>query len=467
MLPGIEKSEGLIVTYQDDSLTQEMAAQLIFGGLGANGVLPVSASKDFRVGNGLVIPSIGRLRYELPEEEGMNSRYLNQKIDSIAWAGIEARAFPGCEVLAARNGAVVFQKTYGYHTYYNREKVEKTDLFDFASVTKTTGPLPALMHLYDQGDFKLDDHFQTLWPNFRHSNKSDLTIREILAHQSGMIAWIPYWRNTLKKNGKFRFHTFKTDSSAKYDVPVIEDLYLYRNYRKKMYKAIKKSPVSAEKKYLYSGLSFYLYPQIIENLTHEDYQTYIKENFYRPLGACTLTYNAHDFFPLTRIIPTEVDTFFRKKAIHGWVHDEGAAMMGGVSGNAGLFGTANDLAKLVQMYLNMGSFGGRQYISDSTMKEFTRYQYPENDNRRGLGFDKPLLNNKDMIDAEAYPAKSAGTESFGHSGYTGTFYWVDPETRLLYIFFSNRVYPTRENRKIYDLNIRTSIQQSLYDSMKR
>jgi len=162
-----------------------------------------------------------------------------------------------------------------------------------------------------------------------------------------------------------------------------------------------------------------------------------------------------------------VDTFFRKKAIQGWVHDEGAAMMGGISGNAGLFGTANDLAKLVQMYLNMGSFGGKQYISDTTLKEFTRYQYPDNDNRRGLGFDKPLLNNKELNAREAYPAKSASPKSFGHSGYTGTFYWVDPESKLLYIFFSNRVYPTRDNRLIYDMNIRTSIQQSLYDSMKR
>jgi len=238
-LPGIEKCDGLIVTYQDNMLTQKMAGQLVFGGIGANGLLPVSADSSFQQGAGLTVPSIGRLRYELPEEEGMDSKYLDDQIDSIAKAGIEAGAFPGCEVLVARNGAVVFHKTYGYHTYYNREKVDENDLFDFASVTKTTGPLPALMHLYDQGKFKLDDPFQVLWPNFKHSNKSDLTIREILAHQSGMIAWIPYWRNTVKQNGKFKFHTFKTDSSAKYDVPVIEDLYLYKNYRKKIYKAIK------------------------------------------------------------------------------------------------------------------------------------------------------------------------------------------------------------------------------------
>ena len=279
-----------------------------------------------------------------------------------------------------------------------------------------------------------------------------------------MKAWIPYWRNTVKKNGKFKTGSFKTDSSAKYNEPVITDMYLHKNYRKKIYRAIKKSPVSEEKKLLYSGLGSYLYPSIIENLTGQDYETFLKSEIYRPLGAYSLTYNAHLHFPLEQIVPTENDTFFRMKQIHGYVHDEGAAMMGGVSGNAGLFGNALDLAKLMQMYLNMGYYGGKQYISQNTLKEFSSYQYPDNENRRGLGFDKPLIGNQELPESEAYPARSASPSSFGHSGYTGTFTWVDPEENILYIFFSNRVYPTRENSKLYDLNIRTSIQQAIYSS---
>jgi len=463
-MPGIEKSDGLVLTYEDSPLFQNLAAQLIFGAFGSQGTLPVRLDK-FPIHYGIKDPPSGRLGYTIPEEEGMNSVYLNKAVDSIALAGINAKAYPGCEVLVARNGAVVFHKSYGYHTYYDREKVINNDLFDFASLTKVTASLPAIMELYDQGKLKLDVPFDTYWPAFKHSNKNKMTLREILAHQAGLQAWIPYWRKTVKANGKFKRRIFRRDSSSRFDVPVSPDLFLNKNYRKTMYREIKKSPVSPIKKYLYSGLAFYLVPQIVKNMTGESFETFLKKNIYRPLGAYNLTFNPYRHFPLKDIVPTEIDTFFRKWAIHGYVHDEGAAMMGGVSGNAGLFGTANDLAKLAQMYLQMGFFGGKQYISDTTMKEFTRRQYPENGNRRGLGFDKPLLGNDTLPAEKAYPAQSASSESFGHSGYTGTFLWIDPKENLVYIFFSNRVYPTRLNHKIYQLNIRTSIQQALYNAI--
>ena len=465
-LPGIEKSQGLVLAYEDSPLFQNLAAQLIFGAFGSSGTLPVRLDK-FPIHFGIKTASLDRLAYTLPEEEGMNGAYLNKMIDSIAQAGIAAKAFPGCEVLVARNGAVVFHKAYGFHTYYKRTKTQKSDLFDFASLTKVTAALPAIMKLYDEELLKLDVPFATYWPAFKHSNKSNMTLREILAHQAGLQAWIPYWKYTVKKNGKFKRRIFRRDASSRFDVPVSPGLYLNKNYRKTMYREIKKSPVSIEKKYLYSGLSFYLVPQIVKNFTGEDFEIFLKKNFYHPLGAYTLTFNPYRTYPLQDIVPTEVDTFFRKVPLHGYVHDEGAAMMGGVSGNAGLFGTANDLAKLGQMYLQMGFFGGVQFISDTTMKEFTRYQYPDNGNRRGLGFDKPLLGNDTLPDNEAYPAKSASPASFGHSGYTGTFLWLDPKENLLYIFFSNRVYPTRLNRKIYQMNIRTSIQQALYDAIMK
>jgi beta-glucosidase-like glycosyl hydrolase/CubicO group peptidase (beta-lactamase class C family) len=464
-MPGVEQFSGLVVAYQDNSTVQKIAAQMVFGAISASGKLPVAVNDHFRLGDGLTVNAIDRLAYSLPEALGMNGDFLEKKIDSIASAGIEAGAFPGCQVLVAKNGVVVFHKTYGYHTYEKRTPVKKEDLFDFASVTKITGSLPAIMQLHDQGKFDLDVPFSTYWPDFKRSNKSELTVREILAHQSGMIAWIPYWRNTVKKSGRFKCHTFKKDSIRKYTVPVIEDLYLHSNYLRKMDRAIRKSEVSEEKKYLYSGLSFYLYPRIIENLTGENYENYIKKHVYQPIGAYTLTYNPYRLYPVQRIVPTEHDTFFRKKQIHGYVHDEGAAMMGGVSGNAGLFGTANDLAKLMQMYMQMGFYGGEQIISQPTMNAFTSYQYPGNDNRRGLGFDKPLVNNKTLPAEEAYPAQSASHSSFGHSGYTGTFTWADPEAEIVYVFFSNRVYPTRENQRIYQMNIRTSIQEAIYQSI--
>jgi CubicO group peptidase (beta-lactamase class C family) len=224
---------------------------------------------------------------------------------------------------------------------------------------------------------------------------------------------------------------------------------------------IRKSPVNPEQGYVYSGLAFYLWPEIVENLTGEDFEHYLKNRIYHRLGAYTLTYNPYKNFSLDQIVPTENDTFFRKIQIHGVVHDEGAAMMDGVSANAGLFGTANDLAKLMQMYLNMGEYGGYQYISSQTLKLFTACHYCNEEDRRGLAFDKPPIKNKEL----GMPAIDAGEDSFGHSGYTGTFTWADPDSGILFVFFSNRVYPTRNNNKIAELSIRPKMHQSIYDAI--
>ncbi len=458
----IDKAKALIVAYQESENSLDLSAQLIFGGIGASGTLPVSADKNFKEGDGLICKGGIRFKYTLPEEMGMNSQFIEHRIDSIANTAIAQGAFPGVQVFAAKDGKVFFHKTYGFYTYDSIRPVRKENLYDFASVTKITGALPALMKLHDEGKFDLDVPFATYWADFKKSNKKDITVREVLAHQSGLKSWIPYWKTCKKKNGKWKRHTFKTDSSKKYPVKITDNLYLWKNYKKTIYKQIKKSPMG-EKKYVYSGLSFYLYPQIIKNLTGVDFETYVKQMFYHPLGAYTLTYNPLRFFPKEQIIPTEIDTFFRMIPIHGTVHDEGAIMMGGVSSNAGLFGKTEDLAKLMQMYLNMGTYGGRRYISDSTLHEFTRVQYPENGNHRGLGFDKPQLAGKEKFNS---CAPDASPESFGHSGYTGTFAWADPSNGLLFVFMSNRVYPTRNNKKIYTLHIRPAMHQVFYDALK-
>ncbi|QYA24842.1 serine hydrolase [Gramella sp. MT6] len=462
-LENIEKSDALIVAYQDSEITQEVTAQLIFGGIGASGKLPVTVGDKFKAGDGLDLKTNLRFKYTVPEDAGMNSKKLGTAIDSLMHQAIEAKATPGGVVLVAKDQKVVFHKAYGLHKYSDTIIVEKTDLYDLASVSKITTALPALMKLYDEGKFDLEAGIEDYLPYFRNSNKLDIPFRQILAHQARFKPWIPYWKTTLRDNGSFKWRTFKKDSSARFPVKVSDELWLHRKYKQKIYKAIKKSPLEEEAKYKYSGLLFYLLPEIVERITGEDFVEYINENFYDKLGATTVTYNPSEKFELDRIVPTESDFNFRNEEIHGNVHDEGAIMMGGVSANAGLFANANDLAKLMQMYLNMGEYGGVRYIDESTLKEFTKTQFPENDNHRGLAFDKPYLEYKGE---DSNTAKDASADSFGHTGFTGTMVWMDPQEDLLYIFLSNRVQPTRENTRLYKLNTRTQIQQALYDAIQ-
>ena len=463
---GIENAAGLVMAYEDSPLTQELAAQLVFGAFEASGKLPVTVNEKLGEGLGLPVKSSGRFKYTLPEEVGIHSEKLSRNIDSLVQIGLDSMAYPGCQVLVAKDGKVIFHKCYGFHTYEKKVRVEENNIYDWASITKITGPLPALMKLNSEGKFDLDSPISRYWPDFIGSNKEQIPARDILAHQGRLQAWIPYWQSTVKRNQKLRSRIFKTRPSSRFSYRVGPNLYMNRRYRKTMFDEIRESPLLDKKEYVYSGLCFYLFPSIIENLTGEQYETYLKNTFYHPLGAYTITFNPYKYFPLETIVPTEYDDFFRKELIRGFVHDEGAAMMGGISGNAGLFGTANDLAKLMQMYMQKGFYGGKQYIPEETVNEFTRRQFPENENRRGLGFDKPLIDNVEKELSEAYPAVDASENSFGHSGYTGTFAWADPDNNLLFIFFSNRVHPTRENEKLYGLNLRPAIHQAIYDAIE-
>lgn len=461
----IHHAKGLILAHQNSDVTQELAAQLVFGAFTANGKLPVTVDSRFHVNDGLELKKNGSFSYSIPEELGLSSKKLNTKIDSIAELGIQKHAYPGCQVLVAKDGNVVFHKSYGFHTYDSIQKVNTENIYDWASVTKVTGPLPALMKFVDEKKINIDNKFSDYWPDFKGSNKENLSFREILAHQSRLASWIAFWTTTLDEDGKLDKNVFANRPSKKYSVRISENMYMNHAFRKEMMDTIRTSELERRKRYLYSGLSFYLYPDMIKNLSGRSYEDYLRETFYRPLGAYTVTHNAYKHFPLSRIIPTENDDFFRMEKLRGFVHDEGAAMMGGVSGNAGLFGTTNDLAKIFQMYLQKGYYGGRRYISEKTINEFTRIQYPDNKNRRGLGFDKPVIDNDKNSLEDAYPAFSCSKNSFGHSGYTGTFAWADPDSGILFIFMSNRVHPTRENGKLYEFNIRTAMHQAIYDSI--
>ncbi|MEZ4774532.1 MAG: serine hydrolase [Bacteroidia bacterium] len=455
---GLSHASSLLFTFQHSSVSQSVAAQLLFGGLAARGRMPVDAG-DFCQGEGL--SSMGGLRftYTVPEAVGLDGQKLRQKLEAVINEGLDSMAFPGCQILVAKNNQVIFHQAYGYTTNQKTQQVDLNDLYDLASVSKISGALPVLMQMVDSGLLDVDKPLKTYFPYYDGSDKGEMIIRDMLAHQAGLPASIVFWKPAVKKNGSFKRHTFSRDSSELYPVRTTEFYYLYYNYWDKMYKTIRKAKLDVNQGYVYSDLGFLLYPEVIRLETGTDMETYLRENIYDPLGATNLTYNPWKKFPMSDIIPTENDTFFRHQLVHGFVHDESAAMFGGVTGNAGLFSNANDLAKLMQMYLQMGEYGGKRYISTSTMKEFSSYQFADRGNRRGLGFDKPLLKDRE----KGYCAIDASDSSFGHSGFTGTFTWADPENQLLIVFLSNRVNPTRLNRKTYSLDIYQRVHQAIYD----
>ena len=458
-------SDAIIYLPISQSLSYDLATQGVFGGIGITGKLTEDEKGVIPDITTYMTEPIQRLKYTLPEEVGIHSDSLDIGIATIVQEGLDSMAYPGCQVLVAKDGKVIFQKSYGYHTYDKKQAVTDTDIYDLASVTKVTGATTALMKLYDESKFDLDAKFTSLWPAFEKTEKKDITIRNVLAHNARLLPYITYYQHSQRKNGKYKWKSIKTDSSKRFPQRLSPTRFLHKDYKeKKIYKMINASPLNEEPGYKYSGLSFYLYPEITFNLTGQKFDDYLYKNFYDKLGATTLRFNPLKKFEVERIVPTENDDFFRMVQLRGTVHDEGAEMMKGVSGNAGLFASANDLAKVWQMYLNGGSFGGEEFITKETIDEFTRCQFCEEDNRRGLGFDKPSIEyNPDYSSV----AEASSPNSFGHSGYTGTFVWADPDNQLLYIFMSNRVYPTRKNTKLYRMAIRPRIHTVLYDLLEK
>jgi beta-glucosidase-like glycosyl hydrolase/CubicO group peptidase (beta-lactamase class C family) len=464
-LNGIEKAGALIVAYEDNPLSHDYAAQLIFGAVGTRSRLPVSVPGMFAEGEGADVKKNGRLKYTVPEECRIDERLLNVVVDSFANYGITEKMFPGCQVLIAKDGKVVFHKSYGFHTYDSLTPVENKNLYDWASITKIAGPLPLVMKLVEDSVLELDKPFSTYWKPFAHTDKAAFTLREALAHQAGLKPWIAFCLDVFREGKNYKRRIVRDRPSPNYPYRISSNLYINKNYKQKIFRKIRDSELLKEKKYAYSDLSFILMPDLLEQLTGKKYEKVIRNEFHLPLGATTVNYNGYKHFDLKRFVPTERDEHFRNELLRGFVHDETAAMMGGVSGHAGLFGTTNDLAKIMQFYLNGGSYGDFHYLDTATVNEFTRIQFPDNENRRGLGFDKPYIDNGSKGIDESYPAPKSGSLSFGHSGYTGTFAWADPSTGLLFIFMSNRVYPTRENTKLYETNFRPRLHQSIYNCL--
>ncbi|MFK7982628.1 MAG: serine hydrolase domain-containing protein [Saprospiraceae bacterium] len=460
--PYIEQAKALLYTPKTNVYTQSLAAQIHFGAAGAVGKLSKNIGSTYTTNDGIISKGQLRLGYSSPELTGVNSEFLAQNIETIVQEGLDSLAFPGAQVLVAKNGQVIYQKDFGFHTYDKHQAVRSSDIYDLASVTKVTTAVPALMRMQDDGLFDIDAKFANYFPDFKGSDKEDLYFRSILAHNAQLKPYIVYWKQAQKKNGKYKRRTFRATPHKNYPIKITNGLYLHKKYKGKMMDLIKASPLNKDPGYVYSGLTFLMYPDLVKEKTGKRFDQYLYNTFYKKIGANKLVFNPLERFSINEIIPTENDDFFRNSLVHGTVHDEAAAMLSGISGNAGLFGNTTDLAKLLQLYLNEGSYGGERFIEKSTLQDFTRCQFCDEDNRRGLGFDKPLIE----YDAEkSYVAKSASKYSYGHSGFTGTFFWIDPAEYLIVIFLSNRVYPTRENRKLYSMNIRPRLHQAVYDAI--
>ncbi|MDF1574260.1 MAG: glycoside hydrolase family 3 N-terminal domain-containing protein [Bacteroidales bacterium] len=484
---GLEHLDALVLSHKDDSLYQDLALQAIFGGASFSGRMPVSAGSYLAAGEGADTGPASRLGYASPLDVGLHPDTL-LKMEEIIHRALREKAMPGCQVLVARRGKVVWHRTYGHHTYQRKRAVQADDIYDLASITKMASITAALMRLHDLGKFHEDSLLGAYEPIPDSSNKAGLLVADVLAHQSGMIPYIPFYYETLEpldtsqtllrasfsrthplkigEGAYFNRHVKYVDSvyqdhySPEYPYQAAEKFYMRADLRDTIYKRVYDSELLS-REYRYSGLGFLMFQQIIEAATDTMLYPYVWHNFYNPMGAQTLGYKPLSRFPRERIVPTENDNFYRKQLLQGHVHDQAAAMLGGVSGNAGLFGSANDLAKLMQMFMNGGLYGQRRYIRESTLKLYTSCYNCEEKNHRGFGFNKPVFWEED-----AGPAcNSASPLSFGHSGFTGTLAWADPAYELVYIFLSNRVHPDMGNNLLIDMNVRTDVQQVIYNAL--
>lgn len=456
----LEDNKWLVCGYEDNPVSQSLVPQVLFGARAAQGKLPVSAGKKYVAGTGLPTASLGRLKYGVPESVGMSSEVL-QQIDNIATEAITYAATPGCQVLVVKDGTVVFNKSYGYYTYDQAKPVTNNTVYDIASITKVAATLQAIMFLKDQGKIKLDTKVSAYLPELKGTNKENLIMRDILAHQSGLRPGLPTWQKTIDKR-KLKDTYYASTQNDYYTNEVIPGVYSIKSMEDSLWAWTVKTPLRTKQKdgtydYAYSDLGFYMMKRVAETMLNQPLNEFMDQNFYSPLGLSTLTY-----MPLLKhsreiIAPTEDDNYFRKNLVWGTVHDQGAAMMGGVGGHAGLFSNANDLAVLLQMNMNNGNYGGHRYYGTDVVSEFAEQQYKAS--RRGLGWDKPAL------DGNGATSSMASESTFGHTGFTGTGAWVDPENKLIYVFLSNRVYPDASNTKLVKYNIRTRIHDVVYKAI--
>jgi len=451
--------ESIVVSYQNSKIAQQKSAEALFGAIEAKGVLPVSSNEVFPVNTSIQLEKVNRLGYDYAENHGLNFDKF-KKIDSIVNYAISEKMTPGVQLLIAKGGKIVYNKNYGYHTYAQKQKVNDSTLYDVASLTKILSTLPLMMELEEKGVIGLNSKLGAMIPELADSNKKNITVKQMLSHYARLKAWIPFYKTTLDsitKKPSTDFYSKK--KSAVFPYKVAENLYISKVYQDSIFNRIKNTDLRKKWKYKYSDLPYYILKKYIENHYNTSLDELIQNRFYKSLGL-SATYNPLEKYPLNQITPTEEDSYFRYQKVQGYVHDMGAAMQNGVGGHAGVFATAMDVAKIMQMYLQGGNYGGKEYLKTSTVNKFNTCYYCNIDVRRGVGFDKPQL-------GEVGPTcDCVPMSSFGHSGFTGTFTWADPENELVYVFMSNRTFPDATNFKLVRQDIRSEIQRVIYSALE-
>ncbi len=458
-LRGLNELDGILVNYQNHTVAQEKAAQLIFGAIEAKGKLPVSIGTNFPEGTGYQTNSLERLSYGLPESVGLNSYKLN-RIDSIITEAIDEKMTPGAQILVARKGKIVYNKNFGYHTYDKQIPVSDTSVYDLASLTKILATLPLIMEQEEEGIVSFDTKLGEMMPVFQNSNKANIRLQDMLMHYARLKSWIPFHINTIDRKTRLpSTEYFHKTPSAEFNTRVANEMYLRNDMQDTILNIIKDSELERKLDYKYSDLPFHILKYYLEGYYNQTLHNLTQKKIYKPLGATHTGYLPTSRFPLEQIVPTEIDKLWRRQLIHGVVHDQGAALQGGIGGHAGLFSNANDVAKIMHIYLNKGVYGGKRYLEGETISKFNTCYYCEQDVRRGVGFDKPQLGTSGPT------CNCLSMESFGHSGFTGTFAWADPEEEIVYVFLSNRTFPDSTNRKLIREDVRSRIQEVIYEAI--
>jgi beta-N-acetylhexosaminidase len=451
--------EGLVVSYQNGDIAQEVSAELIFGAIEAKGVLPVSINDNFKFNDGLSTEKVDRLGFTTPENVGMSSSKLAE-IETYAKKAIDGKMTPGMQILVARKGKVIYQKSFGHHTYKKLTKVQNSDIYDVASITKMVSTLPNVMQLYDKGIVNLETRLGEMLPLFKNSNKDSITFKELLSHNARLQAWEPFYKETLDTDKCPADKYYSLFYKKGFSKQVAENLYIRDDYHDTIMKKIVDSKLLDKKEYKYSDFTFIILKDYLEKATGKSLDELSTQHFFKPLGMNNTMYNPLRKFDSDVIPPTEDDFYFRHTTIQGYVHDMEAAMEGGIAGHAGIFSNAMDIAKMMQMFLNKGTYSGKQYFTPATFDVFNTRYFESEGSRRGLGFDKPQLGK------EGPTCGCVSSKSFGHTGFTGTIAWADPETEIIYVFLSNRTFPdSNVANKLSKENIREDIQKIIEEAI--
>ncbi|NND14918.1 MAG: serine hydrolase, partial [Eudoraea sp.] len=449
--------EGVLVGYQNSTIAQQKAGELIFGALAAKGRLPVSAHEEFPVNSGEFLPSLRRLGYSMPEGVGMD-RYKLARVDSLVQIGLDSLMFPGAQVLVARKGKVIYNKGFGRPTYTSERMVDEDYLYDLASLTKILATLPIIMKMEEEGQIGLNTTFGELIPSYADSELKDVTVLKALSHYGRLPAWIAFYLSTLNKKRKPSPEFYRNRPADGFSIKVTEGMYLTDAYKDSIYDRIGRQELKSNR-YRYSDVAYYVLKHYIENTYDRGLDELANEFLFKPLGTNYTMFNPLNVLPKNRIAPTEIDNYYRYQVVRGYVHDMGAAMQGGVGGHAGLFSNANDVAKIMQMYLQGGYYGGVRFLNSRTVEKFNKCYFCHKNVRRGVGFDKPQLVEKGPT------CGCTSHRSFGHSGFTGTYTWADPDAEIVYVFLSNRTFPSSTNRLLVKSELRTRIQRAIYDAI--